>query len=239
MSGLAPAKSRSFRPSPLRLVDSGGVVYAGRPTGLNSYKRRFAVETKDRTLADAVRGADVFIGLSTRDILTPEMLGSMANRPVVFALANADPEIRYELALETRTDVVLATGRSDYPNQVNNALGFPSIFRGALDVRATTINRAMELAAARALAALAKEPVPGGLLTSHGLPDLSFGPRYLIPSVFDPRVVLRIAPAVAAMTGGVARRPIEDPDRYGSALAERMATRWPHVRLTQPGARVR
>ena len=202
------------------LVDTVGVVYSGRTEKMNPYKARFAAETDRRSLADALRGADVFVGVSAADILTPAMLTSMAARPIVFAMANPDPEIAYELALQTRSDVIMATGRSDYPNQVNNVLGFPFIFRGALDVRARTINDEMKLAAAQALAALAKEDVPESVLKAYGLQSLRFGPEYLIPKAFDPRVLLWLAPAVAkaAMDSGVAQRPLADLDAYRDSL---------------------
>ena len=202
------------------LVDTVGVVYSGRTEKMNPYKARFAAETDRRSLADALRGADVFVGVSAADILTPAMLTSMAARPIVFAMANPDPEIAYDLALQTRSDVIMATGRSDYPNQVNNVLGFPFIFRGALDVRARTINDQMKLAAAQALAALAKEDVPESVLKAYGLQSLRFGPEYLIPKPFDPRVLLWLAPAVAkaAMDSGVAQRPLADLDAYRDSL---------------------
>jgi malate dehydrogenase (oxaloacetate-decarboxylating)(NADP+) len=201
-------------------VDTVGVIYEGRTEKMNPYKQRFAVKTKARTLADALKGADVFVGVSAKDVMTPEMLLSMADRPVVFAMANPDPEIPYDLALATRPDVIMATGRSDYPNQVNNVLGFPFIFRGALDVRATAINDEMKLAAAHALAALAKEDVPDSVLKTYGVTSMSFGKDYLIPKPFDPRVLLWEAPAVAkaAIESGVARKPIEDFDAYRESL---------------------
>jgi malate dehydrogenase (oxaloacetate-decarboxylating)(NADP+) len=202
------------------LVDTKGVVYKGRTEKMNAYKERFAVETRMRTLEEAIKGADVFVGVSQKDLLTPEMLKTMAADPIVFAMANPDPEIPYELAIATRKDVIMATGRSDYPNQVNNVLGFPFIFRGALDVRASTINEAMKLAAARALADLAREDVPENVLRAYGLDTLSFGRDYLIPKPFDPRVLLREAPAVAqaAMDSGVARKPLKDMGAYLESL---------------------
>jgi malate dehydrogenase (oxaloacetate-decarboxylating)(NADP+) len=202
------------------LVDTVGVVYQGRAEKMNAYKARFAADTTRRTLADALQGADVFVGVSAADIMTPDMLRSMADQPIVFAMANPDPEISYELAVQTRSDVIMATGRSDYPNQVNNVLGFPFIFRGALDVRARTINDEMKLAAARALAALAKEDVPDSVLKAYGIESLRFGPDYLIPKPFDPRVLLWLAPAVAkaAMESGVARLPIADLEAYRDSL---------------------
>jgi malate dehydrogenase (oxaloacetate-decarboxylating)(NADP+) len=189
------------------LVDTRGVVYAGRTAGMNEYKARFAVPTDARTLADAVRGADLFLGLSVKDVFTPEMVKTMAKQPIIFALSNPDPEIRYELAREARPDAIVATGRSDYPNQINNVLGFPFIFRGALDVRARAINEEMKIAAAHALADLAHEDVPESVLNAYGLDSLAFGPDYLIPTALDPRVLLWESPAVAeaAMATGVAR----------------------------------
>ena len=206
----------------ITLVDSRGVVYKGRGENMNKYKERFAQDTDARSLADAMRGADVFYGLSIADILKPEMVKSMAERPLLFAMANPDPEIRYELAHELRPDAIVATGRSDYPNQINNVLGFPFIFRGALDVRARAINEEMKVAAAHALADLAKQDVPDGVLRAYGLTSLKFGDDYIIPKPFDPRVLLWEAPAVAkaAMETGVARLKI-DLDEYRKQLAFR------------------
>jgi malate dehydrogenase (oxaloacetate-decarboxylating)(NADP+) len=205
------------------MVDTRGVVYAGRTQGMNEFKQRFAVETDCRTLADAVRGADLFLGLSVKDVLTPEMVKTMADRPLIFAMANPDPEIKYELAKAARPDAIVATGRSDYPNQINNVLGFPFIFRGALDVRACAINEEMKIAAARSLAALAHEDVPEPVLEAYGISSLCFGPEYLIPKPLDPRVLLWEAPAVAeaAMATGVARIQI-DLDEYREKLAIRL-----------------
>ena len=198
----------------IRLVDTKGVVYAGRKENMNPYKAQLAADTDERTLADAVRGADVFLGLSGKDLLTPAMLITMAERPVVFACANPDPEIRYELARETRSDAIVGTGRSDYPNQINNLLGFPYIFRGALDVRARSINDEMKLAAARALATLAHEEVPECMHEAFGAGPISFGPDYLIPKPLDPRILFWEAPAVAqaAMKTGVATVSVSLPD---------------------------
>jgi malate dehydrogenase (oxaloacetate-decarboxylating)(NADP+) len=206
----------------IMLVDTRGVVYRGRTEGMNKYKERLAVETQARTLEDAVRGADVFYGLSVADILTPQMVKTMAERPLIFAMANPDPEIRYELAREARPDAIVATGRSDYPNQINNVLGFPFIFRGALDVRARAINDEMKVAAARALSALTKEDVPDSVLRAYGLESLKFGPDYIIPKPLDPRVMLWVSPAVAkaAMETSVARRQV-DLDEYRQQLAFR------------------
>jgi malate dehydrogenase (oxaloacetate-decarboxylating)(NADP+) len=208
------------RPEHLVLVDTVGVVYKGRTEKMNPYKARFAADTPARTLADAVRDADVFVGVAVAGILTPEMLRTMARDPIVFAMANPDPEIPYEAARATRPDAIMATGRSDYPNQVNNVLGFPFIFRGALDVRARAINDEMKMAATRALAGLAREDVPEAVLKAYGIERLAFGPEYLIPKPFDPRVLLRVAPAVAdaAIRSGVAQRPIRDLGEYRESL---------------------
>ncbi len=217
------AKLWGVRQENITMVDIKGVVYKGRTDGMNKYMEEFAVETDHRTLADAVRGCDVFLGLSAANVLTPDMVKSMASDPVVFALANPDPEISPELAKAARSDIILATGRSDYPNQVNNVLGFPFIFRGALDVRAKAINEEMKLAASQALAALAKEDVPDSVLRAYGLENLKFGRDYIIPKPFDPRVLLWEAPAVAeaAMKTGVARKTI-DLDEYREQLAFRL-----------------
>lgn len=205
------------------LVDSKGVVYKGRKEGMNPYKEYYAVETDSRTLADAMKGADVFCGVSCGGIVTKEMIRSMADRPVVFAMANPDPEITFEEAASTRDDLIMATGRSDYPNQVNNVLGFPFIFRGALDVRATAINDPMKLAAARALADLAKEDVPDSVIRAYGGRKIRFGPDYIVPKPLDPRVLLWEAPAVAkaALESGVARQVITDLDDYRDRLEAR------------------
>jgi len=188
------------------LLDSQGVIHPGRPD-LNIYKRRYAQVTDKRTLADAMQGADVFIGVSAGNVVSPEMVASMAPRPVVFALANPDPEIRPEVAKGVRADLIMATGRSDYPNQVNNVLGFPYIFRGALDVHASSVSRAMLVGAVRALARLAHQPVPAEVLRAYGLERLEFGPEYIIPKPLDPRLIKTIPPAVAraAVDSGVAR----------------------------------
>lgn len=195
------------------MLDRRGVIYAGRE-GVNAYKQEFANRTDKRSLKDAINGADVFIGLSGSDLLSPEMLLSMADRPVVFACSNPDPEIKPELALATRNDLIIATGRSDYPNQVNNVLGFPFIFRGALDVRASRVNEEMKVAAVHALSALAKEEVTADVLAACGLDALAFGPDYIIPKPVDVRLLARIAPAVAraAIDSGVARLPL--PPEY-------------------------
>ena len=200
----------------LWLCDTKGLVYTGRKEGNNIYKDRFAKPSEWRTLADTIKDADVFVGCSSKGALTPEMLLSMAKNPIVFALANPDPEIDYPTAIATRSDIILATGRSDYPNQVNNVLGFPFIFRGALDVRASEINEPMKLAAAQALAALAREEVPDSVSRAYSGQKFTFGPEYIIPKPFDPRVLLWVAPAVAkaAMDSGVARQPIADMKAY-------------------------
>jgi len=207
----------------IMLVDSKGVVYKGRTEGMNKYKERFLVDTDARTLADAVRGADVFYGLSIANVLSPEMVKTMAESPIIFAMANPDPEIRYELAKEARPDSIVATGRSDYPNQVNNVLGFPFIFRGALDVRAKAINDEMKFAASQALYNLAKEDVPDSVLRAYDVDSMKFGMDYIIPKPLDPRVLLWEAPAVAkaAMETGVARKNI-DLDEYREQLAYRL-----------------
>jgi malate dehydrogenase (oxaloacetate-decarboxylating)(NADP+) len=207
----------------IMLVDTKGVVYKGRTVGMNQYKERLAVEDKGhRTLADALEGADVFYGLSVANVLTPEMVKSMAQDPIIFAMANPDPEINPDLAKEARKDVIIATGRSDYMNQINNVLGFPFIFRGALDVRARAINEEMKFAASQALASLAKEDVPDSVIRAYGGESIKFGREYIIPKPLDPRVLLWEAPAVAdmAMKTGVARKPI-DIDEYREQLAYR------------------
>src|ERR1700758_1415688 len=205
------------------LCDTKGVVYKGRREGMNKYKERFAQDTTLRTLAEAVVGADVFAGLSVKGAINGDMIRSMAPNPIVFAMANPDPEITYEEARASRPDVIIATGRSDYPNQVNNVLGFPFIFRGALDVRATAINEEMKLAATRALANLAKEDVPDSVCRIYGVERLQFGREYLIPKPFDPRVLMWEAWAVAeaAMRTGVAQEPI-DLDTYRAQLEKRL-----------------
>jgi len=205
------------------MCDTKGVIYKGRTSGMNKYKEVFAADTDRRTLADALVGADVFFGLSSGNCVTPEMLLTMAKDPIVFAMANPDPEIAYDLAIATRPDAIMATGRSDFPNQVNNVLGFPFIFRGALDVRATSINDEMKLAATRALAALAKEDVPDSVLRAYGVDRLEFGREYIIPKPFDRRVLIWEASAVAqaAMDTGVAQQPV-DIKEYREQLEKRL-----------------
>ena len=207
----------------ITLCDTKGVVYKGRTAGMNPYKERFAHDTKLRTLAEAMEGADVFLGLSVKGAVTPDMVRSMAPNPIVFAMANPDPEITYPDAKACRDDVIMATGRSDYPNQVNNVLGFPFIFRGALDVHATAINEEMKLAATRALAALAKEDVPDSVCRAYGVERLKFGREYLIPKPFDSRVLIWEASAVAeaAMRTGVAQEPI-NLELYREQLERRL-----------------
>ncbi|MDE6649766.1 MAG: hypothetical protein K2K45_07535, partial [Muribaculaceae bacterium] len=203
------------------MCDSKGVIRADRDN-LNESKKEFATTRDLHTLADALVDADVFLGLSVADVVTPEMVLSMAPRPIVFALANPAPEIAYELAVKTRPDIIFATGRSDYPNQINNVLGFPYIFRGALDCGATVINEEMKVAAAKAIAELAQQPVPDVIVKAYGGKPLSFGPDYILPKPFDRRLLTVVAPAViqAAMKSGVARKEIKDFDSYREGLEE-------------------
>jgi malate dehydrogenase (oxaloacetate-decarboxylating)(NADP+) len=217
-------KAMGMRPEHVILCDTKGVVYQGRTDGMNQWKSAHAANTRARTLAEAVDGADVFFGLSVKGALTPDMVRSMAGKPIIFAMANPDPEITPEEARAARADAIIATGRSDYPNQVNNVLGFPYIFKGALDVRARTINDAMKIAAANALALLAREDVPDEVHRSSAGRRLAFGPDYIIPNAFDPRLIAQVPPAVAraAMQSGVAARPIADLRRYGRGLAGRL-----------------
>jgi malate dehydrogenase (oxaloacetate-decarboxylating)(NADP+) len=205
------------------MSDIHGVVYRGRTEGMNGYMERFAADTDARTLAEALVDADVFIGLSAGNLVTPEMVKAMSPDPIIFALANPDPEITYDVAVAARPDAIMATGRSDFPNQVNNVLGFPFIFRGALDVRATAINEPMKLAATRALAALAKEDVPDAVRRAYGVERMEFGRDYIIPKPFDQRVLLWVAPAVAgaAMETGVAMLPV-DLQEYREQLRSRL-----------------
>jgi malate dehydrogenase (oxaloacetate-decarboxylating)(NADP+) len=209
----------------ITMCDTNGVIWAGRPTGMNRYKERFAVKTDARTLSEALDGADAFFGFSVANCVSASMLAGMNSNPIVFALANPDPEIAWDIAHAARPDIIMGTGRSDLPNQVNNVLGFPSIFRGALDVRATTINDAMMLAATRALAELAKEDVPESVCRIYGVEHLEFGRHYIIPKPFDTRVVIREATAVAcaAMETGVARIQV-DPDEYKESLERRLGS---------------
>ncbi len=226
----------------LMMVDSKGVIYKGRTEGMNKYKDLFANDTKARTLADAMNGADVFIGCSAKGLVTKDMVKSMAKDPIIFAMANPDPEITPEEVAAVRDDAIMATGRSDYPNQVNNVLGFPFIFRGALDVRARKINEQMKIAASKALADLAKEEVPDDVKRAYGDQNFSFGRQYLIPKPFDKRVLTRVAPAVAkaAMDSGVARIHIQDFAAYTQGLRERLGqggTFMRHIRSSLPGSK--
>jgi malate dehydrogenase (oxaloacetate-decarboxylating)(NADP+) len=206
------------------LCDSRGVIYQGREDGMNQWKTAHAAKTDARSLADAMKGADIFFGLSVADSVTQEMVLSMADQPMIFAMANPDPEITPEAVREVRDDAIIATGRSDYPNQINNVLGFPYIFRGALDVRASTINDDMKIAAAEALAQLARADVPDEVDAAYGGTHLSYGPDYIIPTPFDPRLISAVASAVAqaAMDSGVAQRPITDMTAYRSQLSSRL-----------------
>ncbi|MGX9575632.1 NADP-dependent malic enzyme [Mesorhizobium sp. f-mel] len=216
-------KAMGFAPENIILCDTKGVVFQGRTEGMNQWKSAHAVKTDARSLAEALDGADVFLGLSAKGALTTKMVQSMAEKPIIFAMANPDPEITPEEVAEIRTDAIMATGRSDYPNQVNNVLGFPYIFRGALDVRATTINDDMKIAAARALAELARQDVPDDVAAAYQGMRPKFGPNYIIPVPFDPRLIsaIPIAVAKAAMESGVARKPILNLDRYAQELSAR------------------
>src|SRR5512146_1914389 len=215
-------KAIGFRPENLTLCDTKGVIYQGRKEGMNQWKSAYAIKTDKRTLEDAFKGADVAFGLSVKGAFTPEMIKSMAAKPIIFALANPDPEITPEEVAAVRDDAIMATGRSDYPNQINNVLGFPYIFRGALDVRASAINMEMKVAAAHALAALAREDVPDEVAAAYGARP-KFGPDYIIPVPFDPRLISYVPPAVAkaAMDTGVARKPIVDMEAYRATLRSR------------------
>jgi len=218
----------------ITLCDSKGAIYKGRTEGMNEFKQEFAHETDARTLADAIKGADVFVGLSKGNVVSKEMVASMAPNCIVFAMANPDPEITYEDATSVRKDIIMATGRSDYPNQINNVLGFPFIFRGALDVQASAINDEMKLAASYALAALAKEEVPDSVRRAYEGQELEYGTDYIVPKPFDTRVLTWVAPAVAkaAMETGVARKPIANFDTYKEQLLERLGVSQEIVRRT-------
>ena len=217
--------------------DTKGVIYQGRTAGMNQWKSAYAAKTKARSLADALEGADAFFGLSAAGAVTQAMVKSMAAKPIIFAMANPDPEITPEEVAEVRDDAIVATGRSDYPNQINNVLGFPFIFRGALDVQASTINEAMKIAAARALAELAQEDVPDQVAASFLGRQMKYGPGYIIPAPFDPRLISRVAPAVAkaAMETGVARKPIVDMEGYVAQLSGRLdpVAGWLHSIFSQ------
>jgi malate dehydrogenase (oxaloacetate-decarboxylating)(NADP+) len=216
-------KAAGVRPENCIAVDLGGVLYRGRTEGMNQWKSAHAVDTPLRTLTEVIKGADVFLGLSAKGALTQDMVRSMAPSPIIFAMANPDPEITPEEVHAVRDDAIVATGRSDYPNQVNNVLGFPYIFRGALDVRARRVNHEMKIACANALAQLAREDVPDEVSAANQGSHLKFGPQYIIPSPFDPRLIWYIPPFVAqaAMDTGVARKPIADMDAYRASLAQR------------------
>ncbi len=225
-AGIAIAKmlvTAGAKKENIIMCDSKGVIYKGREAGMNKYKEEFANDTNARTLADAFVGADLFIGVSKKDVVTQEMVKTMADKPVIMAMANPDPEIRPEKVYEVRKDAIVATGRSDYPNQVNNVLCFPFLFRGALDVRAKKITPNMKLAAVKALADLAKEEVPEFVLKAYNVDKLEFGPNYIIPKPFDPRVLTRMAVGVAkaAMDDNVARKPIEDFEKYKEELEKK------------------
>jgi malate dehydrogenase (oxaloacetate-decarboxylating)(NADP+) len=209
----------------LYMVDSNGLIHHGRKKGMNPYKERLANGSEAMSLEDVMKDADIFAGVSAAGVLTTDMIKSMAPRPIVFAMANPDPEIEYHDAVSVRDDLIMATGRSDYPNQVNNVLGFPFIFRGALDVRATAINDDMKIAAVRALADLAKEDIPDSVLRAYGGQIIRFGPEYIIPKPFDPRVLVweTVAVAKAAVSSGVARKPIYDWDAYRDLLESRLS----------------
>ncbi len=215
-------KAVGFSAKNLILCDTKGVIYQGRTDGMNQWKSAHAVKTSARSLAEALDGADVFLGLSVKGAMTADMVRSMAAQPIIFAMANPDPEITVEEVAAVRDDAIMATGRSDYPNQINNVLGFPYIFRGALDVRATAINMEMKIAAVHALAGLAREDVPDEVAVAYGARP-KYGPDYIIPVPFDPRLISAVPPAVAAaaMASGVARKPIEDMEAYGQALRSR------------------
>ena len=224
--------------SKIVMIDSKGVIRKDHPN-LTAEKNEFATHRDIKTLEEAMVDADVFVGLSIADIVTPKMLKSMAANPIVFAMANPDPEIKYDLAIKSRADIIMATGRSDHPNQVNNVLGFPFIFRGALDVRATKINEAMKMAAVKALADLAKEPVPEQVNVAYDETKLQFGRDYIIPKPFDPRLIIAVPPAVAkaAMESGVALAPIKDWERYEEELLDRMGNDHKMLRLLFDRAR--
>ncbi|MBT5919620.1 MAG: NADP-dependent malic enzyme, partial [Alphaproteobacteria bacterium] len=217
-------KAAGIKHDNVLLCDSKGVIYQGREEGMNQWKSAHAVATDKRTLAEAMEGADVFLGISVKDALSAEMVLSMADKPIIFAMANPDPEILPEEVAKIRDDAIMATGRSDYPNQVNNVLGFPYIFRGALDVRASSINDEMKIAAAQALAELAREDVPDEVSMAYQGERLVYGPEYIIPAPFDPRLISEIPAAVAkaAMDSGVAKRPIFDLENYRNELRARL-----------------
>jgi malate dehydrogenase (oxaloacetate-decarboxylating)(NADP+) len=223
-SGISCARfylSLGAKKENILMVDSKGVIFKDRERNMEPNKMDFATDAKARTLVEAVKGADVFVGLSQPNVFTPEMLKTMASNPIIFALANPDPEIDYNLAKATRPDAIIATGRSDFPNQVNNVLAFPFIFRGALDTMSREITEEMKVAASRTLAQLPKEDTPNEVLKAYGVPSMKFGREYLIPTPFDPRILLKVAPAVAqaAIDSGVARVKSLDHDAYLKRLA--------------------
>ncbi len=228
LSSLSLVKALGVRHENTAVVDSRGVVWRGRE-GVDQWKAEHATDTPHRTLSEAIVGADVFFGLSGKGVLTKEMVASMADNPIIFAMANPDPEITPEEVAAVRSDAIVATGRSDYPNQVNNVLGFPYIFRGALDVRARCVNHEMKLAAVHAIAQLAREVVPNAVALAHGQTRMTFGRDYIIPSTFDPRLISYVPPFVAqaAMDSGVARKPITDMDAYRRTLQGRLAAEPP------------
>ncbi|MDD9331646.1 MAG: malate dehydrogenase [Wolbachia sp.] len=207
------------------LCDKQGVIYKGRKDEMNEWKEKYAINTSERSISDTIKGADVFIGLSAKDVLNEEMLKSMGQDPIIFALANPDPEVRPEFAKSVRPDAIIATGRSDYNNQVNNVMGFPYIFRGTLDVHATTINTEMKIAAANAIAKLAHEPVLDEISAAYGGRKMSYGREYIIPTPFDPRLISAVSPAVAkaAIDSGVARKTIQNWDGYENQLKSRFS----------------
>jgi len=217
---------RSMGAKNIVLCDKQGVIYRGRKEDMNEWKEKHATDTEERSLFDAIKGADVFIGLSAKNVLSEEMLKSMGKDPIIFALANPDPEVRPEFAKSVRPDAIIATGRSDYNNQVNNVMGFPYIFRGALDVHATTINNEMKIAAADAIAKLAREPVPDEISAAYGGRKMSYGCEYIIPTPFDPRLISVVSPAVAkaAVHSGVAKKAIQDWGKYENQLKSRLAS---------------
>ncbi|HSI19449.1 MAG TPA: malic enzyme-like NAD(P)-binding protein, partial [Sphingomonas sp.] len=231
-------KAMGVRPDNVIMCDRTGVIYQGRTEGMDQWKSAHAVKTEKRTLTEAIEGADVFLGLSAAGAVTPEMVKHMAKAPIIFAMANPTPEILPELAKAARPDAIIATGRSDYPNQVNNVLGFPFIFRGALDVRATGINDAMKIAAANAIAELAREQVPEEVALAYGV-RYTFGPEYIIPAPFDPRLmeVVPAAVAKAAMDSGVATKPILDMAAYRHQLRARLNPTTSVLSLAYEGAR--
>ena len=229
------------KPENVLMCDRQGVIYTGREDEMNEYKKEFEIDTDKRTLAEALEGADVFMGLSVGGVVDKSMVKSMADTPIIFAMANPDPEITYKDAKAARKDVIMATGRSDYPNQVNNVLGFPFIFRGALDVHASAINLEMKIAAANALAELAREEVPESVKSAYGVNEMAFGPDYIIPKPFDQRVLTSVSPAVAkaAMDTGVARKKIKDFDEYKRNLNIRMGRTQSFMSLMYKKARMK